>query len=232
MCRRTAASKFPSSDPRRGSLLKIIWTVQGWGAPKTMDMEGYVAGHKNFYSNVEELKNVAKTVGVNFTILEVQGLEYLALSFGAPCSSFKMIADHVSQQGEKLDNLEIFCIGRSPFLNETFLSLQRMIKKWKVKEAVVFVDVDHYPGRSLKLDDLAATYSLGNGHIGCLYVNWFNREPVSLTALKRVWEISDEMYINDYANETLFKGGRTEDRESAWQPVLDYFLHADANTID
>ena len=142
-----------------------------------------------------------------------------------------MIADHVSQQGEKLDNLEIFCIGRSAFLNEIFFSLQKMIKKWKVKEAAVVVD--RYPYRSqMKLDDLAATYSLGNGHIGRLYVNWFNREPVSLTALKRVWEISDEMYINDHANVTLFKGGRTEDRESAWQPVLDYFLHADANTID
>ena len=78
---RAAASKFPSSDPRRGSLLKIIWTVQGWGAPKTMDMEGYVAGHKNFYSNVEELKNVAKTVGVNFTILEVQGLGWIVIIF-------------------------------------------------------------------------------------------------------------------------------------------------------
>ena len=78
---RAAASKFPSSDPRRGSLLKIIWTVQGWGAPKTMDMEGYVAGHKNFYSNVEELKNVAKTVGVNFTILEVQGLDWIVIIF-------------------------------------------------------------------------------------------------------------------------------------------------------
>ena len=59
---RAAASKFPPSDPRRKrSTVRIIWTVQGWGAPETMDMEGYVGhGENNFTcSNVKELTNVA-----------------------------------------------------------------------------------------------------------------------------------------------------------------------------
>ena len=41
---RAAARKFPSSDPGRGSPVKIIWTVQGFDAPETMDMEGYMEG--------------------------------------------------------------------------------------------------------------------------------------------------------------------------------------------
>ena len=69
---RAAASKLPSSDPR-SSPIKIIWTVQDWGAPETLDMMG---GHLGACSNnLKELQTVAKAVRINFTILEVLGFE-------------------------------------------------------------------------------------------------------------------------------------------------------------
>ena len=78
---------------------------------------------------------------------------------------------------------------------------------------------------------------------------------MSLRALKRVWEISDEMYMNErYTIEQVFlKGGRGEEQEpgpqtrsrsrrqkqeqeqeqeAAWQSVIDYFLRVGANTIE
>ena len=231
---RAAARKFPSSDPGRGSPVKIIWTVQGFDAPETMDMEGYMEGYtegvmepdtveymedfpcshraNNFYSNVEKLKDVAKAVRIDFTILEVQGLESSILTTG---NNLKMVVDHVEQQDEKLANFEVI---RTEFLlKEAFFSLQRMSKKWKVKE--VYVDVDD-------LEDLAAS-SLDNGHIGSLSFNWYWYEPVNLNALQRVWEISEEMEIN----EVFLKGGRGEDREEAWQRVVD-FLRVPGNNND
>ena len=221
---RAAASKFPPSDPRRKrSTVRIIWTVQGWAAPETMDMEGYVGhGDNNFtYSNVEELKNVAKAVGINFSVVEVQGFDsplHFTACFRTTCNNFKMIADHVEQQDEKLANFEMIGIGFRPFVDEVFFSLQRLSKKWKVKE--VGVDVDD-------LEDLAAS-SLDNGHIISLSFNWYWGEPVNLNALQRVWEISEEMEIN----EVFLKGGRGEDREEAWQSVIDFFLRVNGNNND
>ena len=237
---RAAARKFPSSDPGRGSPVKIIWTVQGFDAPETMDMEGYMEGYtegvmepdtveymedfpysprvNNFYSNVEKLKDVAKAVRIDFTILEVQGLES---SFLTTWNNLKMIVDHVEQQDEKLANFEMIGIGFSPFLDEVFFSLQRLSKKWKVKE--VGVDVDD-------LEDLAAS-SLDNGHIVSLSFNWYWGEPVNLNALQRVWEISDEMEING-TYEVFLKGGRGEDCKEAWQSVIDFFLRVNGNNND
>ena len=148
---RAAARKFPSSDPGRGSPVKIIWTVQGFDAPETMDMEGYMEGYtegvmepdtveymedfpyshraNNFYRNVEKLKDVAKAVRIDFTILEVQGLES---SFLTTWNNLKMVVNHVEQQDEKLANFEVIAMGMNQTLNETFFLLQRMSMKWKV----------------------------------------------------------------------------------------------------
>ena len=231
---RAAASKFPPSDPRRKrSTVRIIWTVQGWAAPETMDMEGYVGhGDNNFtYSNVEELKNVAKAVGINFSIVEVQGFDsplHFTACFRTTCNNFKMIADHVEQQDEKLANFEVIELGMSHSLNENFFSLLRMSMKWKVQEVVAVVD--SLPNRPMiKLDHLAGSSLLDKGHIGILFVDWYNLEPMSLNTLKRVWEISDEMYINE---KVKLKGGSGEDREAAWQHVTDYLLRINGNTID
>ena len=179
---------------------------------------------------MKELKNVAKAVGINFSILEVQGFDsplHFTACFRTTCNNFKMIADHVEQQDEKLANFEVIAMGMNQTLNETFFLLQRMSMKWKVQEVEVIVG--SLPNRPLiKLDHLAGSSLLDKGHIGILYVDWY-REPVSLNALKRVWEISDEMYINE---KVKLKGGRGEDGEAAWQHVIDYFLRVDGNTID
>ena len=127
---RTAASKLPSFDPRSSSI-KIIWTVQGWGFLETLDQGGHFDACS---SNVKELLNVAKSVKVNVTILEVLGLESSLVSSLASSflDSLKRIAVHVEQQGEKLVNFEMSWIPL--VLYETFFSLQRMSMKWKVKE--------------------------------------------------------------------------------------------------
>ena len=246
---RAAARKFPSSDPGRGSPVRIIWTVQGLDAPETMDMEGYMKGStegymegdreafvrgqpnlqvmvNNFHSNVEKLKDVAKAVRINFTILEVQGLESSTLT---TWNNLKMIVDHVEQQDERLANFEFIGIGFNPFHDEVFFSLQRMSKKWKVKE--LEVAVNSLPWRPLiNLDDLLTASSLDDGHISSLFVHWYKDwELANLNALRRLWEISDEMWINENVS---LKGGRGEDREEAWQRVIDYFHLVNGNNND
>ena len=157
---------------------------------------------------------MTKAVRIAPTILEVQGY-----TTGA---NLKRITDLVEQQGEKLASCEW-----TDLCKEVFFALQRMSMKWKVQEVEVIVG--SRPNRPLiKLDHLAGSSLLDKGHIGILYVDWY-REPVSLNALKRVWEISDEMYINE---KVKLKGGRGEDREAAWQHVTDYLLRINGNTID
>ena len=183
-------------------------------------MEGY----KDRFNNMERLKNVAEAVRINFTILEVQGLES---SIWTTWNNLKMVVDHVEQQDEKLANFEVI---RTEFLlKEAFFSLQRMSKKWKVKE--MEVAVNSLPWRPLiNLDDLLTASSLDDGHISSLFVHWYKDwELANLNALRRLWEISDEMWINE---NVLLKGGRGEDREEAWQRVIDYFHLVNGNNND
>ena len=251
---RAAASKFPSSDPGiHGCPVKLSWTVQGWGAPETMDMKN----SNDVGTNLKELSSVAKAVRINFTILEVQCLNSPP-AFSGFTDHFiyhhnlneqfttynRMIAKHVKLQGEKLENFEF---GEIDFLSmkETFLSLQRISNNWKVHQ----FRVNALP---CVMKDVPAASSLDNGHICKLFVTWQGGVPVRLRALKRVWEISDEMYMNErYTIEQVFlKGGRGEDQETrqtrsrsrrqeqeqeqeaAWQSVIDYFLRVGANTIE
>ena len=127
---RAAASKFPASDPRiHGCPVKLSWTVQGWGAPETMDMKD----SNDVGTNLKELSSVAKAVRINFTILEV---EVQCLKSSPAFCGFthhyndlftyhynlneqfttynRMIAKHVKMQGEKLANFEFWVILISP----------------------------------------------------------------------------------------------------------------------
>ena len=92
-------------------------------------------------------------------------------------------------------------------MKKTFFSLQRISNNWKVHQFRVLCP----------LKDVPAASSLDNGHIHKLFVTWHRApwNPVSLRALKRVWEISDEMYMNErYTIEQVFlKGGRGEEQE-------------------
>ena len=214
---KAAASKFPSSE--RENPAKIIWTVRGCpGAPQTMDMKP---------NNVEKLQIVAKTVGVSFNILKVE-------SFSFSPGYFAVIANYVELQGEKLENFE----GDQIDTKEDFFLLQRMSMRWKLK--CVRVDLGGWVATArLKLNDLAGS-SLDNVHINMLAVHMKGRVQVSLNALKRVWEIADQMRILNYSifNYSLqpvldleVGGGRGEDREAAWQLVLN-FLHGNNNAIE
>ena len=83
----------------------------------------------------------------------------------------------------------------------------------------------------LKLNDMAGS-SLDNGHINILAIHMRGRVQVTLNALKRVWEIADQMHIfNQNVLDLEVGGGRGEDREAAWQLVLN-FLHGNNNVID
>ena len=91
--------------------------------------------------------------------------------------------------------------------------------KWKANRLQVSVGGGH-----LELDDLAGSF-LDNGNIGSLVVYRF-WEHVNLADLKRVWEIADEMRIHENSSDLLLNvgGGRGEDREEAWQLVLNFFF--------
>ena len=77
--------------------------------------------------------------------------------------------------------------------------------------------------------------ALDNGHIGRLQVFKIldpdsGPEQVNLNALERVWEMADEMSIRDWlatGDWIQVTGGRGEDREAAWQRVIDFFLQGD-----
>ena len=213
---RVAASKFPSSHPhdRRGSPPKIIWTVEGWGTSETLEA-----------NNLKMLKDVATAVRINFTILEVQEMDsWIAVN------NLKMITDHVKQQGIKLASFEMYetrC--HLAAFNETFLSLCKMSIRWKVQRLTAQTMTMSGYGW-LKLDDLVGG-SLDNGHIGHLAV-CKTGEQVNLNALKRVWEIADEMlYIHDWlaGDRIQGPGGRGEEREAVWQRVIDFFFLHDNN---
>ena len=233
---RSAASKFYPLAAQR-TPIKITWTLQGCGTPETSDIrgsDGYV-GH--FY---KKLKNVAKLLGINFTILEVNWSPH-------DWDSLKMIAKHLKQQGEKLVNFELDKIGvdhppypnpPNPYSNKTFFSMCMMSKKWKVN--VVGVGVQNsslLPWQNtymLKMDHLAGS-SLENGHI-CRLEIYKEKEQVDLTVLKRVWQIADEMLIfhgfprNQEPVQLLkVRGGRGEDPEAGWKTVLNFFLHGNNN---
>ena len=223
---RVAASRWKfSPEPRQKNLLKITWTVPGWGAPDTLLTRGIVC-------NVKELTNVARTVGVKFTILEVQcsGCFFELAMYGQTKTDLHLIASHVEQQGEKLSNLELPVIMSGECdAKEIFLSLQRRSLKWSV--GVFHVTLEPQ-GHEIQLGDLAGI-PLETGHIGTLVVHK-RQEQVSLDALNRVWKIADEMSILmrvDLLNPIRFqlRGGRGEDQEKAWQHVVNFFHNIDAN---
>ena len=243
---RTAARRFPSFEAlrasqaplsasvRRGPCLltgqnpaKIIWTLKGWSAAETFSMEGNIDDVKEYYTyngyykykghyfnNLKEFTDVAKAVRIAPTILEVQGY-----TTGA---NLKRITDLVEQQGEKLASCEWTDLCTS-FGKEVFFALQRMSMKWKVKMAKVSAGIG---GNYIELAALAGS-SLDNGHIGSLVVIWNEEQVNFLPALKRVWEIADEMHIrrHHWAQDQLeVGGGRGEDSEEAWLLVLNFFL--------
>ena len=190
--------------------IKIIWTLQGWAAPETL----LYCDYNN--NNLEEFTDVAKAVRTTPTILEVQGLSSLV-----SLKNLKRITDLVEQQGEKLASCE--WTGLDLYVNtDEFFVLQRMSMKWKASRLKVSVG----GGWNRKLAEFAGS-SLDNGHIGSLVVTWYQEQgAVNLTALKRVWEIADEMRIHKNRFDLLLNvgGGRGEDRDEAWQLVLNLFL--------
>ena len=219
---KVAASKFPpSSNPfTEGSPPKIIWTVEGWGASETLDA-----------NNVKELKDVAKAVGINFTILEVQefGVDDMIM-----INNLKMIADHAKQQSEKLANFEVSLIGNlgDPLENETFLSLCKMSIKWKTGMINVATTEKIWTD-GFKLEDLAGG-SLDHGHIGRLIVHMVDQQEVNLNGLQRVWAIADEMelYVHPFILPVVYRsteviGGRGKEKEATWQRVVDFVLNPD-----
>ena len=226
---RAAARRFPSFEVEEGkNPIKIVWTLQGWAAPETFYVEGDIDvelyydynGHYNYrgyyFNNLKEFTDVAKAVRTTPTILEVQGLPGVTAR-----DNLKRITNLVEQQGEKLASCE--WTGLDLYVNtDEFFVLQRMSIKWKASRLKVSVG----GGWNRKLAEFAGS-SLDNGHIGSLVVTWYQEQgAVNLTALKRVWEIADEMRIHKNRFDLLLNvgGGRGEDREEAWQLVLNLFL--------
>ena len=232
---RSAASKFPAFHPLAAQRTpKLTWTVPGCGAPETSGIQGSDGYVNHFY---KKLKNVAKLLGINFTIVEVNWSP-------TEWTSLKIIAKHVKQQGKKLASFEMNKIGAHrppwgphpyrphPISNKTFFSLSMMSMNWKVNVVEVGVDCMFM----FKLDHLADS-SLENGHIGRLEI-YKEKEEVDLTVLKRVWQITDEMLIyNGYPSRGYpipvqmlkVRGGKGEDPEAVWQTVLNFFLHGNNN---
>ena len=171
-----------SIDPQKmkNGRVKIMLSIQGWGSPSVYQVYG---------DHLEELVQVANTVGSTFTILEVEhGRGVL------PFALWKQIAAHVKRQGETLDKLDfgflIFIDGDHDLGNDgidnVLLYLVKMSKWWRVEELQMMCN------RENCWATLASNSTAGRIDIVHVYApRWFvgaKREDV-----RKVWEISSVM---------------------------------------
>ena len=161
-----------SIDPQKmkNGNVKIMLSIQGWGSPSVYQVYG---------DHLEELVQVANTVGSTFTILEVEhgrGVLRFAL--------WKQIAAHVKRQGETLNKLDFgFLIFIDSGIDNVFLYLAKMSKWWRVEELQMICN------RENCWATLASNATAGRIDIVHVYApRWF--EDAKREDVRKVWEIS------------------------------------------
>ena len=134
--------------------------------------------------------SLAGTVGAEFFIKEVKTYGHSRLDKIDP---FKMISAFVDCPGEEpgLDRLEMLSLNLNSDCHESFFSVLKACKSWKIQTlSTAGFGISDY-NRWAGLAKVAAT-----GHIGTLefeIVSFFvKRQPPSKEDVKAVWEIAEK----------------------------------------
>lgn len=189
--------------------VKITLAVpEGWGTGETFEVGA---------QGLEKLNTVAQAVGAKFTIEEVDDFRPLRNK-----EILKMIAAHMDQQGGKLGKLAISVVdlmGLSTEDAELFFALLKMSNSWSINLLLLENHTPHDYWTSL------ASISAANGHINQLIlpITDFGDGELNLNALRKVWEISDQMKIRSGTGHDI-GGGRAcnlDNLEAEWQRVVD-----------
>ena len=196
---KAAASRMQFPCDETAARVKV--SVQGWGAPVTLDVAG---------ENLVELTGVAQAVGAKFTLEEVEVVD----CFWDVDRSLRNIFRHMEDQKEMLAHTEfdyVWMTSPRAFLIFVF-ALLRVSKRWKVRNLV------GYPGNRLSE---FPTDVVDSGHIDRLQI--IGKEVDDLDALKRIWEISEKVIIKEggQAASSTLGGGRGENSDADWQRLPD-----------
>ena len=199
------------------STFKVKVIIEGWEeAPRSFEIGD---GHLEVIGT--GWHRLAQAVGAKFTIKEVEEKNSCSCCDNNNCNrsleNFKLIGNLVKQQNEGLDKLEIPSIGM-PSEQNTFLSLVKSCKEWKVQK--LYINTMYADINWAKLARSAST-----GHIGKLEIgirkgglqNSGKREE----DLKAVWEIAERLEIVwGGSTDWVRVGGGRQGLEEPWRRYL------------
>ena len=181
----------------RDMVMTVKVSIQGWGAPVNMD----VAGH-----NLEELTGVAQTVGAKFILEEVE-------CFWLDDRIRRILQKIISHAEDQKVMLAYTALSSLWMINPCELLVLGVSKRWKIR------NLQNFPGRTLAdfTTDIVASGQIEKFHIK-------KKEVDNLDALKRIWEISANVTIDEGGQEgfSTFGGGRGENPEAEWQRLLSF----------
>ena len=187
--------------------VRVNVTVEGgWGNLETFEVEG---------KHLEKLTRVAHDVGAMFTMVEVQ--DYNALQDNIDI--FRMISSHMNRQTEKLAKLDFSMVALSDVDREAadiFFSLLKLTSEWSIPNFTFPANPDQDINDYLaNIDNIDTT----NGYIWVLVViKWPGQ--LNSVAVRKLWEISDQMIIVAGMPPTILMGGRgVGDSQAEWENV-------------
>ena len=194
---KAAASRIPRFTPAITAIMRVQVSVHGWGAPVNMDVAG---------ENLEKLTGVAQAVGAKFIMKEVQCF----WPCDTVCRILQKIITHVEDQKVMLAYTALSSLW---MINPCELLVLGVSKRWKIR------NLQNFPGRTLAdfTTDIVASGQIEKFHIK-------KKEVDNLDALKRIWEISANVTIDEGGQEgfSTFGGGRGENPEAEWQRLLSF----------
>ena len=212
---REVASRLTADDE---SGMKLTLNIKAWDAEKRVEIYSF---------SWEHIVTVADAVKANFTIVEVQAVNFSRF--------FRAILNFVRLQGVKLDKLELDSINLPelfmphslapeliPNLGHIFSSLLGLCKKWKIGNVVMantgsLMDIENYWSFLAR--------NTATGHIGTLRCSSLRALPKIEEGkpfaedVRNVWEISEEVIV--------FKGTIKGGRGGALDPVAEWKLLMD-----
>ena len=200
----------PGNDPvkMRVGYPKMMLSIQGWGSPGLYEV---------YADHLEELNQVATTVGSSFTILEVEHKANLRIPL------WKQIAAHVERQGEVLVKLDLgylnsYDLGIDGFGN-VLLYLVKMSKWWRVKELQMTTNIDN------SWATLASNASTGRIDF-CRAHTLRGFENAKREDVRKVWEISSVMHTRvpmgtEWSVSSVGKVQTKKDPEANWQKLVE-----------
>ena len=180
---KAAGRKMKPSD--RMYRISIRVSVTGWGgATDTFEVDGDALRELTTRGAHLTLTKVASMVGSSFTIQEVHCSK--SISNVSAELILARCAEHVKQQADKMDYLELTSLPRGCAPNgarkELFFTLLKLSRSWEIKH------LDWFPHGSY-LAGLSGDTNIGAGNILLLTMDR-GLQSVKLNDLKKLWSIS------------------------------------------